>query len=57
MHGAIDDYNTALWWVSRLSEGAVRPEVVYNNLALAYLAAGATDSAQASAAKALESDR
>ena len=40
----------------RLSEGAVRPEVVYNNLALAYLAAGATDSAQASAAKALESD-
>jgi tetratricopeptide (TPR) repeat protein len=61
VHGAIEDYNVALWWVARLSDDfnsgdGMRPEVAQNNLALAYLAAGATDSARANADKALESD-
>lgn len=54
--GAIDDYNAALWWVDRLDGNGIRPEVVHNNLALAYLGAGDTDKAQASAAEALTSD-
>ena len=61
VHSAIEDYNIALWWVARLSDdfnsgNGMRPEVVHNNLALAYLAAGAIDSARANADRALESD-
>lgn len=54
--GAIDDYNAALWWAERLDGNGIRPEVVHNNLALAYLGVGDTDRAHRAAARALASD-
>ena len=45
LHAAVEDYNTALSWTERLNGYGVRPEVLYNNLALAELGLGATASA------------
>jgi len=57
LHAAVDDYNTALSWTAQLDGHGVRPEVLYNNLALAELGLGATDPAASLSAKALDSDR
>lgn len=54
--GAIDDYNLAARWIDKLKDHNGRPEVVYNNLALAYLGVGATDLAAANADKAVQAD-
>lgn len=56
LHAAVDDYNTALSWSEQLDFHGLRPEVLYNNLALAELSLGATDTAASLSAKALQSD-
>lgn len=57
LHAAVDDYNTALGWTAQLGGGrGLRPEVLHNNLALAELGLGATDTAASLSAKALDSD-
>ena len=56
LHAAVDDYNTALSWTAQVNGLGVRPEVLYNNLALAELGLGATATAASLEAKALHSD-
>ena len=56
LHAAVDDYNTALSWTAKVNGLGVRPEVLYNNLALAELGLGATATAASLEAKALHSD-
>jgi tetratricopeptide (TPR) repeat protein len=56
LHGAVDDYAMASSWTAKLNELLAKPEVMDNNLALAYLGIGSTERARDSAAKALETD-
>jgi Tfp pilus assembly protein PilF len=56
LHGAVDNYTTALALAPKLIEHGIRPEVVHNNLALAQLGLGDIDRAQASIDQALASD-
>lgn len=57
LHAAAEDYGTALTWTSELEEGVgVRPEVLYNNLALVYLGLHLSARAAALERKALAAD-
>jgi tetratricopeptide (TPR) repeat protein len=56
LHAAVDDYTAAVSWTTQLDGRGVRPEVLYNNLAMAHLGLGATDTAATEVANALESD-
>ena len=57
LHAAAEDYANALDWLPQLGEGSgLRPEVLYNNAALAYLGLGDTRTAAALASKALQVD-
>ncbi len=56
LRGAVDDYNAALALAPELADHGIRPEVVHNNLAMAYLGLGDTERAQASVDKALAAD-
>lgn len=54
---AVEDYTSALAWVPQLEGGAnIRPEVLNNNAALAYLGLGETTTAAALESKALAAD-
>ena len=54
---ATEDYTNALDWVPRLEEGSgIRPEVLNNNAALAYLGLGDTSTAATLESKALAAD-
>jgi tetratricopeptide (TPR) repeat protein len=56
-HAATDDYATALDWAARLAKGSgVRPEVLDNNAALAYLRLGEVSTAAGLENKALAAD-
>lgn len=56
LRGAIDDYNLAASWTEVFTEHSFRPEVVYNNLALAYLGVNATQPATINADRAIQAD-
>ena len=56
LRGAVDDYNTALAWAPELLDHGIRPEVVHNNLSMAYLGLGDTERAKASVDRALAAD-
>ncbi|PJE18798.1 MAG: hypothetical protein CK429_02590 [Mycobacterium sp.] len=56
LRGAIDDYNVAASWTDVFTEHSFRPEVVYNNVALAYLGVGATGPAKANVDRAIQAD-
>jgi tetratricopeptide (TPR) repeat protein len=57
LHAAVDDYTNALAWVPQLESGAnIRPEVLNNNAALAYLGLGETTTAAALENQALAAD-
>jgi cellulose synthase operon protein C len=58
LHAAVEDYATALSWSDQVKQGSgVRPEVLNNNAALAYLGLGDTTTAARLEDKALASDR
>jgi Tfp pilus assembly protein PilF len=58
LHPAVEDYTTALSWSRQIkSRSGVRPEVLNNNAALAYLGLGQTSTAASLENKALELDR
>lgn len=56
LHGAVDDYTAALALAPELADHGIRPEVVHNNLSMAYLGLGDTERAKASVDKALAAD-
>jgi len=57
LHAAIEDYTTALSWSDQVKSGSgVRPEVLNNNAALAYLGLGQTSKAVSLEKKALALD-
>ena len=57
LHAAVEDYTNALDWVPQIEEGSgVRPEVLNNNAALAYLGLGDTSTAATLESKALAAD-
>ena len=57
LHAAVEDYTDALDWVPQLQEGGgVRPEVLNNNAALAYLGLDNTRTAAALESRALAAD-
>jgi tetratricopeptide (TPR) repeat protein len=57
LHAAIEDYTTALDWVPQLDGvSGIRPEVLNNNAALAYLGLGETSTAATLETKALATD-
>lgn len=57
LHAAVEDYTNALDWTQQLKyETGVRPEVVNNNAALAYLGLGDTNTAANLESKALAAD-
>lgn len=57
LHAAVEDYTSALDWTPQLKyETGVRPEVVNNNAALAYLGLGDTKTAANLESKALAAD-
>lgn len=57
LHAAVEDYTTALSWSDQVTRGSgVRPEVLNNNAALAYLGLGQTSTAADLERKALASD-
>ena len=59
LHAAVEDYTNALDWVPRIEsvdESGVRPEVLDNNAALAYLGLGDTGTAARLESKALAAD-
>ena len=57
LHAAVEDYTTALDWVPVLDAGSgIRPEVLDNNAALAYLGLGDTSTAASLESKALAVD-
>lgn len=57
LHAAVEDYTTALDWTPQMEEGAgIRPEVLNNNAALAYLGLDDTSSAASLESKALAAD-
>ena len=57
LHAAVEDYATALDWTPQVGEGSgVRPEVLDNNAALAYLRLGDTSIAAGLESKALAAD-
>ena len=57
LHAAVEDYTTALDWVQKLEGNPdIRPEVLYNNAALAYLGLGDTSTAASLERKALAVD-
>ena len=57
LHAAVEDYTNALDWVPQLDEGSgIRPEVLNNNAALAYLGLGDTSTAARLESKALAAD-
>src|SRR5262245_16692884 len=57
LQAAVEDYTTALSWTDQVTDGSgVRPEVLNNNAALAYLGLGQTSTAASLESKALASD-
>jgi cellulose synthase operon protein C len=56
LHAAVEDYTNALDWVPQLGGSVVRPEVLNNNAALAYLGLGNTSTAATLENKALAAD-
>ncbi len=58
LHAAVEDYTNALDWVPQFEDGGsgIRPEVLNNNAALAYLGLGDTSTAAALESKALATD-
>ena len=57
LYAAAEDYTNALDWVPQMSRGSgVRPEVLNNNAALAYLGLGDTSTAASLESKALAAD-
>lgn len=57
LHAAVEDYTNALDWAPQIAGGSdVRPEVLNNNAALAYLGLGDTSTAATLESKALAAD-
>jgi tetratricopeptide (TPR) repeat protein len=57
LHAAVEDYTNALDWTQQVEQGSgVRPEVLNNNAALAYLGLGDTSTAASLESKALAAD-
>lgn len=57
LHAAVEDYTTTLSWSDQVTRGSgVRPEVLNNNAALAYLGLGQASTAAGLESKALASD-
>ena len=57
LHAAVEDYTVALDWVPQVAAGSgIRPEVLNNNAALAYLGLGDTSTAAMLESKALAAD-
>jgi tetratricopeptide (TPR) repeat protein len=56
LHAAVEDYTNALDWTSQLEGSSIRPEVLNNNAALAYLGLGDTSTAAKLENKALAAD-
>jgi cellulose synthase operon protein C len=56
LHAAVEDYTNALDWTPQLEGSGVRPEVLNNNAALAYLGLGDTSTAARLENKALAAD-